>query len=65
MREWSSLWLLNLNLEKCKVMHISKTLDTNNKMITSTSSGSIIIIFNEVDFEKDLGVWTSSSLVFS
>jgi len=44
-------------------MHIGKTLGTNYKMITSTSSGPIVL--NEVDFEKDLGVWTSSSLVFS
>ena len=26
MREWSRSWLLNLNLEKCKVMHIGKFL---------------------------------------
>jgi len=43
--------------------YIGKTLGTNYKMITSTSSGPIILY--EVDFEKDLGVWTSSSLVFS
>jgi len=44
-------------------MHIDKALGTNYKIITSTSSGSIIL--NEVDFEKDLGNWISSSLVFS
>ena len=24
MQEWSRTWLLSLNLEKCKVMHIGK-----------------------------------------
>jgi len=63
MQEWLSLWLLNLNLEKYKAMHIGKTLGTNYKIITSTSSGPVIL--NEVNFEKDLVVWTLSSLVFS
>ena len=39
MQGWSRFCLLNLNLEKCKVMHIGKTLGTNYTMGTSTSGG--------------------------
>ena len=29
MQEWNGIWLLNLNLEKCKVMHIGKSTGAN------------------------------------
>jgi len=61
MQEWSRTWLLNLNLEKCKVMHIGKTLNTRYKMKSSTNLGSYVEL-NEVSLEKDLGIWTTSSL---
>ena len=62
MQEWSRFWLLNL--KKCKVMHIGKTFSTNCTMETSTTPRSVLQL-NEVDFEKDLGVWTTSSLKVS
>ena len=40
MQEWSRTWLLSLNLDKCKVMHIGKTPNASYKMgISSYLSG--------------------------
>ena len=61
MQEWCKIWLLNLNLEKCKVMHICKSLNTTYKMEFSSSPGSYIDLC-EVNSEKDLGLWTTLSL---
>ena len=61
MREWSRSWLLNLNLEKFKVMHIGKTPNASYSMEISSSPGSFREL-SVVDFEKDLGVWTTSTL---
>ena len=56
MQEWCRTWLLKLNLEKCKVMHIGKSLNTTYKMKISGSPGSCIDLC-EVNSEKDLGLW--------
>ena len=61
MQEWLRTWILNLNLEKCKVMHIGKTPNASYKMGISTSTGSFNEL-SEVNFEKDLGIWTTSTL---
>jgi len=45
-------------------LNIGKTLGTNYMMKTSTIPSSILKL-NEVDFEKDLGIWTEPSLKFS
>ena len=42
-------------------MHIGKTLNTSYKMEISTFPGSSIEL-SEVNFEKDLGIWTTSPL---
>jgi len=42
MQEWSRIYLLNLNLEKCKLMHISKTLSSNYTMETTTTPRSVL-----------------------
>ena len=63
MQKQSKTWLLNLNLDKCKVMHIGKTI-ISYKMEISTSPGSFMEL-SKVNFEKDLacmGVWTTSTL---
>ena len=54
-QEWSRIWLLNLNLEKCKVMHIGKTPNISYSMEISTSPDSFMEL-NEINFGKDLGV---------
>ena len=61
MQEWCKTWLLKLNLKKCKVMHIGKSLNTTYKMEISGSPGSCIDLC-EVNSEKDLGLWVTSSL---
>jgi len=55
MLEWSRIYRLILNLEKCKLMHIGKTLSSNYTMETTTTQGSVLNL-NEVDVEKDLGI---------
>ena len=58
MQEWNGIWLLNLNLEKCKVMHIAKSTGANYTMETLGST----VELTKTDFEKDLGIWITSSL---
>ena len=58
MQEWCETWLLNLNLDKCKVMHIGRTLNSTYKMDISNTC----IDLCEVESEKDLGLWVTSSL---
>ena len=64
MQEWCKTWLLKLNLEKCKVMHIGKSLNTTYKMEIIGSPGSCIDLC-EVNSEKDLGLWVTSSLNYN
>ena len=59
MQEWNGIWLLNLNLEKCKMMmHVAKSTGANYTMETLGST----VELTKTDFEKDLGVWVTSSL---
>ena len=58
MQEWNGIWLLNLNLEKCKVMHMAKSTGANYTMETLGST----VELTKIDFEKDLGIWVTSSL---
>ena len=56
---WESLWLLNFNVEKCKVMHLKfNGNDSNSYYLDYTALQSI-------DCEKDLGLITSSDLNWS
>jgi len=48
-----NLALIQANLDKCKVMHIGNTL---NAVLRSR------LELSEVEFEKDLGMWTNSSM---
>ena len=54
-QEWSRIWLLNLNLEKCKVMRIGKTPNVSYSMEILISPDSFMEL-SEVNFGKDLGV---------
>ena len=47
---------------KCKVMHIGRTLNTHYKMMEISGSLSSCIDLCEVNSEKDLGLWTTTSL---
>jgi len=45
-------------------MYTGKILSSNYSMETTTTPRSVLNL-NEVDVEKDLGIWTTSSLKFS
>ena len=64
MQDWSRLWLLNLNSEKCKVMHIGRSLCSGYRMANLVTPGEYVDL-TEVISEKDLGVWTTSNLASS
>jgi hypothetical protein len=59
--DWTNTWLMKLNIDKCKVMHIGK----RNRKVTYTmgdhdSDNSSIL--QSTDCERDLGVLISSDL---
>ena len=60
-QDWSKLWLLNLNSEKCKFMHIGKSLCSSYEMVNADIPGEVMKL-SEVTFEKDLGVWMTSNM---
>ena len=41
MQDWSASWLLNLNFEKCKVMHIGNTPHSDYYVTVSGNSTSL------------------------
>ena len=58
--EWCQVWLLKLNLSKCKIMHVG-----NSPIVTSYALSNGLgqhVQLDEVDHEKDLGVWFTSDL---
>ena len=57
-QEWSTLSLLSLNIDKCKVMHIGNTLASNYYVSDSASLTNLSVVENE----KDLGVWVTNKL---
>ena len=56
---WSSIWLLDFNYEKCKVLHTD--INTNNRF-EYTLNGQVIKVSDQ---EKDLGVLTSDTLLWT
>ena len=58
LRTWARTWLMQFNAEKCKVMHINHTLDTEYFMEKSGADCKL----GEVEEERDLGVMVSREL---
>ena len=56
---WSSIWLLDFNYDKCKVLHTD--INSNHKFEYHLN-GNIIKV---ADHEKDLGVLTSDTLLWT
>ena len=56
---WSTEWLLNFNNDKCKIMHIGSKNDGNECYLPGNNTRTRL---SDVDEEKDLGLWISSSL---
>ena len=59
-QEWCQIWLLKLNLLKCKIMHIGNS--SLVKAYTLCDGSGKCIHLDEVDHEKDLGVWFTNDL---
>jgi len=59
LREWSNKWLLDFNIEKCKVMHVGHKLATSYYI---SRPDGILSTLAEVDEEKDLGVILTNAL---
>ena len=63
MVSWSDKWSLKLNTNKCKVLHISKSSDSVKQSYYMNSPEGPITL-DEVEYEKDLGVYIDSKLSF-
>ena len=61
LQDWSRLLLLNLNFDKCKVVHIGKSLHSNYHVSDTTAPG-VFTNLHDVSYEKDLGVWTTNKM---
>lgn len=59
---WTNLWLLKLNIQKCKVMNISssrrETINHNYTMGPQDATTELAVVTEE----KDLGIYVSSNL---
>jgi len=60
--DWSKRWLLKFNPSKCKLMHIGHRLRTEYYMEDDTGIKAKI---EEVDIEKDLGIYIKNDLKVS
>ena len=59
--EWTNTWLMKLNIEKCKVMHIGKKNKQNNYTMKSYVNSEPISI-KKTHVERDLGILISNNL---
>ena len=59
LRTWSKRWLMDFNVDKCKVMHMG---NSNTKQDYVMESNEGVSILKEVEVEKDLGVWIGKDL---
>ena len=62
--KWTKDWLMTLNSQKCKHMHIGKG-DQNNINLLLKDLGEQDIEITQVNEEKDLGVTFDKSMTFS
>lgn len=56
--EWSKLWLLEFNSDKCKVMHLGHRLDTDYFLTKGTQTHKL----DSTEDERDLGIMVSSDM---
>ena len=62
--EWTSTWLMRLNLDKCKVMHLGKNNPRTNYTMKSYDSEELIQI-EKTESERDLGIQISANLKYN
>ena len=63
MLAWSEHWALKLNVNKCKVLHVSRRQNQSEQDYYLNSNDSNIQL-ESVSFEKDLGVYIDRKLCF-
>nr|VZI07668.1 unnamed protein product [Spirometra erinaceieuropaei] len=57
LEKWSQDWLLPFNVTKCNVMRVGRTRSLNRRVYHLNG-----VPLQEVDAQKDLGVWVTASL---
>ena len=57
LQAWESLWVLNFNVEKCKVLHIGKSNPVNPYTFLNSD-------LSTCETEKDLGILFNNRLNF-
>ena len=58
--EWSRIWQLGFNIEKCSILHVGRNNEKHTYYMDSNNSK----VLNITDSEKDLGVTFTSDLKF-
>jgi len=62
LQDWTHLWQLKFNAEKCKVMHLGQS---NDKYAYYMQQENNQLQLDATDLEKDLGVYVDTGLTFS
>jgi Reverse transcriptase (RNA-dependent DNA polymerase) len=60
--EWCDTWLMRLNFDKCKVMHIGNGNPRAEYYMTDSLNGGARHTLATTELERDLGVYVSSDL---
>ena len=55
---WANYWLLRFNVKKCKCMSIGSTATTSYNLTDASNNQHNL---STTDYEKDLGIWLSST----
>ena len=61
--EWTNTWLMRLNINKCKIMHVGKKNNYNYTMNSYESNEPVIL--QKTELERDLGILISNDLKFT
>ena len=62
--KWTNVWLMRLNIDKCKIMHVGK----RNKKYEYTMNSyedNLPVPLEKTEIEQDLGILITSNLKFS
>jgi len=60
--EWSHVWLLHFNVEKCKVMHVGRRYNKSTYNYSMANVDGTRRLLEETTVERDLGVMVSNDL---
>jgi gas vesicle protein len=62
--DWTNTWLMRLNLDKCKVMHLGKRNPKINYTMKNYNN-DLSTIIEKTESERDLGIQVSSNLKYN